>query len=182
MQARARTGVMLQEGSLPATLRVCELIELFSSYYPAPLPIGEVVEGGRALRIGAAAVRQTLRRTEAASHDGARSLRQPGALFLDEPTAGLDTEARRLVWAGVRNFVSTRTFRAVRQRTTWRSGGAREPGSSAAGRDHRCARNAVRNQGANPLKPVGRRLCRTDERGGYMTKRALLRSWRWSEV
>lgn len=35
---RMRTGAMLQVGKVPETLRVCEHIDLFSSYYPRPLP------------------------------------------------------------------------------------------------------------------------------------------------
>src|SRR2546423_8611309 len=36
---RTRVGAMLQVGRVPETLRVAEHIDLFSSYYPNPLPI-----------------------------------------------------------------------------------------------------------------------------------------------
>jgi ABC-2 type transport system ATP-binding protein len=38
---RMLTGSMLQVGNVPETLRVREHIELFSSYYPNPLPLQE---------------------------------------------------------------------------------------------------------------------------------------------
>ena len=40
---RMRTGAMLQVGRVPETLRVREHIDLFSSYYPAPLPAKEIL-------------------------------------------------------------------------------------------------------------------------------------------
>src|SRR5438309_5184529 len=42
-QNRLRTGAMLQVGRVPETLRVREHIDLFSSYYPNPLPIEQVL-------------------------------------------------------------------------------------------------------------------------------------------
>ncbi len=42
-QNRMRTGAMLQVGKVPETLRVGEHIDLFSSYYPNPLPLEEVL-------------------------------------------------------------------------------------------------------------------------------------------
>src|SRR6202451_3455076 len=39
---RMRTGAMLQVGRVPETLRVREHIDLFSSYYPNPMPLAEV--------------------------------------------------------------------------------------------------------------------------------------------
>lgn len=41
---RARIGAMLQVASVPATLTVREHIELFSSYYPRPLPLAQSIE------------------------------------------------------------------------------------------------------------------------------------------
>ena len=41
---QARVGAMLQVGRVPETLRVREHIDLFSSYYPAPLPIAETLK------------------------------------------------------------------------------------------------------------------------------------------
>ena len=41
---RMRTGAMLQVGKVPETLRVREHIDFFSSYYPQPLPLQEVLE------------------------------------------------------------------------------------------------------------------------------------------
>src|SRR5829696_3153589 len=53
--ARSRVGVMLQESGVPDELRVREVIDLFRSYYPRPLPTGEILaragleEKGRSL-------------------------------------------------------------------------------------------------------------------------------------
>src|SRR5262245_58394682 len=41
--ARRRLGVMLQVARVPETLTVREHITLFSSYYPAPLPLTDVL-------------------------------------------------------------------------------------------------------------------------------------------
>src|SRR3954453_878165 len=40
---RVRTGAMLQIARVPETLRVREHLELFSSYYPNPMPLDEVI-------------------------------------------------------------------------------------------------------------------------------------------
>src|SRR5437762_7685962 len=37
-RARSRCGVILQESGVPNMLKVRELVELFSSYYPRPMP------------------------------------------------------------------------------------------------------------------------------------------------
>src|ERR1700686_5080942 len=42
-QNRMRTGAMLQVGKVPETLRVREHIDLFSSYYPKPMPVQQVL-------------------------------------------------------------------------------------------------------------------------------------------
>ena len=42
-EVRMRTGAMLQVAKVPETLRVREHIDLFSSYYPKPLPLAEIL-------------------------------------------------------------------------------------------------------------------------------------------
>lgn len=103
---RMRTGAMLQVGRVPETLRVREHIDLFSSYYRNPLPLPEVL---------AAAGLEKLRDRKYADLSGGQKQRvlfalsicgDPDILFLDEPTVGLDVEARRLLWDQIRNLVS----------------------------------------------------------------------------
>ena len=43
-QVQARLGAMLQVGRVPETLKVREHIDLFSSYYPNPLPLDETFQ------------------------------------------------------------------------------------------------------------------------------------------
>jgi hypothetical protein len=43
-RTRARTGAMLQVARVPETIRVGEHITLFSSYYPQPIPLADVLE------------------------------------------------------------------------------------------------------------------------------------------
>src|SRR6202522_1452562 len=104
-QNRMRTGAMLQVGKVPETLRVGEHIDLFSSYYPRPLPIEEVL---------AAAGLEKLRDRKFGDLSGGQRQRtlfalaicgDPDLLFLDEPTVGLDVEARRTLWEEIRRLV-----------------------------------------------------------------------------
>jgi ABC-2 type transport system ATP-binding protein len=102
---RMRTGAMLQVGRVPETLRVCEHIDLFSTYYDKPMPASEVL---------AAAGLEKLRDRKFGELSGGQKQRvlfalaicgNPDLLFLDEPTVGLDVEARRLVWDEIRRLV-----------------------------------------------------------------------------
>jgi len=96
---------MLQVGRVPETLRVAEHLDLFSSYYPNPLPISEAlviagIEDLRNRRFGELSGGQKQRVLFALAICG-----NPDLLFLDEPTVGLDVEARRLMWNEIRQLL-----------------------------------------------------------------------------
>jgi len=102
---RMRTGAMLQVGRVPETLRVREHIDLFSSYYPKPMSSTEIL---------AAAGLEKLADRKFGELSGGQRQRvlfalaicgDPDLLFLDEPTVGLDVEARRLLWDEIRHLV-----------------------------------------------------------------------------
>jgi ABC-2 type transport system ATP-binding protein len=103
---RYRVGAMLQVARVPETLKVREHIDLFSSYYPKPLPVAET------LRIAGLEELKDRRFGELSGGQRQRVLfgisicGDPDLLFLDEPTVGLDVEARRLMWTQIRNLVS----------------------------------------------------------------------------
>jgi ABC-2 type transport system ATP-binding protein len=103
---RVRVGAMLQVGRVPETLRVREHIDLFSSYYPKPLPISETlaiagIENLRDRKFGDLSGGQKQRVLFALAICG-----DPDLLFLDEPTVGLDVEARHLLWDEIRQLIS----------------------------------------------------------------------------
>ena len=102
---RMRTGAMLQVGRVPETLRVREHIDLFSTYYPNPMALGEVL---------AAAGLEKLSDRKFGDLSGGQRQRvlfalaicgDPDLVFLDEPTVGLDVEARRMLWDEIRRMV-----------------------------------------------------------------------------
>lgn len=99
---RLRTGVMLQVGRAPEMLRVREHIEIMRGYYPRPLRLGEIVraaglEGIEQRMFGQLSGGQKQRVLFALALAG-----DPDLIFLDEPTVGLDIEARRRMWAEIR--------------------------------------------------------------------------------
>ena len=103
---RARTGAMLQIARVPETLRVAEHVALFSSYYPDPMPRAQVVAsaglaGIESRKFGELSGGQKQRVLFALAICG-----NPDLLILDEPTVGLDVEARRAMWSQIRDFVS----------------------------------------------------------------------------
>ncbi|MDP9120830.1 MAG: ABC transporter ATP-binding protein, partial [Acidobacteriota bacterium] len=96
--ARTRVGAMLQVSKVPETLKVREHLHLISSYYPCPLPRGQVLaaaglEGLEERSFGQLSGGQKQRLLFALALCGG-----PDLLFLDEPTAGLDVESRRALW------------------------------------------------------------------------------------
>jgi ABC-2 type transport system ATP-binding protein len=105
-EVRTRIGAMLQVAKVPETLRVREHIDLFSSYYPRPLPLAEIL---------ALAGLQEIKDREFGELSGGQRQRvlfalalcgDPDILFLDEPTVGLDVESRRVLWEEIRRLVA----------------------------------------------------------------------------
>jgi ABC-2 type transport system ATP-binding protein len=106
MASRQRIGAMLQVAKVPETLRVREHVDLFRSYYPAPLPAAEVfaaagLDGLEDRKFGDLSGGQRQRVLFALAICG-----DPEMLFLDEPTLGFDVEARRSFWEQIRGFVA----------------------------------------------------------------------------
>jgi ABC-2 type transport system ATP-binding protein len=94
-RVRAGIGAMLQDGKLSGILEVRELIELFSTYYPRPLPFKEIVAraslaGLERKRYGRLSGGEQKRVQFAVAICG-----NPRVVYLDEPTANMDIETRR---------------------------------------------------------------------------------------
>ena len=103
---RARIGLVLQSASLDLQLTVAEALRLFARLYPRPLPAAEVLDAigltsDAGTRIGALSGGQR-RRVDL----GLGIIGRPELLFLDEPTTGLDPEARRQLWGAVENLAA----------------------------------------------------------------------------
>ena len=106
IEARRHIGVMLQDAQLPTSLRVGELIRLTASYYPAPRSVAESAE--------LAGISDLLQRPYGKLSGGQQRRVQfalalcgrPKLLFLDEPTVGMDIEARQKLWQAIRHLVA----------------------------------------------------------------------------
>ncbi len=104
LEARRRAGVMLQAAAVPDTLKVGELIDLTRAYYPQPRSVADLValaglDGLMARRYGQLSGGQQRRVQFALAVCG-----RPDLLFLDEPTTGLDIDARQTLWKAIREL------------------------------------------------------------------------------
>jgi ABC-2 type transport system ATP-binding protein len=97
-EIRLFTGIQLQSTALYEKIRVEEALDLFKSYYPKSQPTEDLltlvalVEKRKALvKTLSGGQKQRLAIALALVHD-------PELVFLDEPTTGLDPQARRNIW------------------------------------------------------------------------------------
>ncbi|HEY8655231.1 MAG TPA: ABC transporter ATP-binding protein [Candidatus Limnocylindria bacterium] len=107
--AKERVGVQLQQSAFPENLTAKEVVELFAICYDVPVDAmallrsvdladrarqrQEKLSGGQRQRLSIAAA----------------LVNTPRVLFLDEPTTGLDPQARRNLWELVRTIRATGT-------------------------------------------------------------------------
>ncbi len=93
-----KIGVQPQSGAMFDLLTVEENLDLFASFYPKSKPIGEVLEminltdhRNKYVKSLSGGQRQRLA-------IGLAMISDPDLIFLDEPTTGLDPQARRNIW------------------------------------------------------------------------------------
>ncbi|GCD44680.1 ABC transporter ATP-binding protein [Streptomyces paromomycinus] len=103
-KVRPRVGAMLQEGGFPAELTVEETVRMWAGATTGARPVDEALATVGMTRRKDVRVKQLSggerRRLDLAT----ATLGRPEVLFLDEPTTGLDTEARHTTWELIREL------------------------------------------------------------------------------
>ncbi len=101
---RSQLGVVLQELAVEPFLSVRQVLERNAGYYPAPRPVGEVIELIGLAEKADAKVKTLSGGQQRRLDVGLGIVGNPALLFLDEPTTGLDPAGRRTSWDLVRRL------------------------------------------------------------------------------
>jgi ABC-2 type transport system ATP-binding protein len=97
-ELRPRVGVMLQSGGVPNSVRAGEYLRVMARFHAHPLDPGLLLD-----RLGLGAAAKTAYRHLSGGQQqrlalAAAVVGRPELVFLDEPTAGLDPQARHATW------------------------------------------------------------------------------------
>ena len=106
LAARRNVGVMMQEVTLPDALTVRDLIGQTSAYYPAPLSVAETIALAGVEKIASRPYVKLSGGQKRQAQFALAVCGRPRLLFRDEPTTGLDSNARETRWACVRGLVA----------------------------------------------------------------------------
>ncbi|HTI15122.1 MAG TPA: ABC transporter ATP-binding protein [Dictyobacter sp.] len=101
---KPRIGVMLQQDGLYPALTTREVLRLFAGYYAEPASVDTMLE-----RVGLTSAAKTRCRRLSGGQRRRLALAvaligNPELLFLDEPTAGMDPQARQTTWEIIRDL------------------------------------------------------------------------------
>ena len=104
---KERIGIQLQSPALFPALNVQEIVDFFRNLYKKSIPSSEVInmvslEGSRNVLVKNLSGGQQQRLSVALAF-----VNDPEIMFLDEPTTGLDPQARRSMWEVIENLRMT---------------------------------------------------------------------------
>jgi ABC-2 type transport system ATP-binding protein len=99
--AKARMGVQLQATSFQSSLTVREIVRLYAGLYGLALSSGEILDALSDIRLDDEASKRFLQLSGGQQQRLSlmiATIHDPPLVLLDEPTAGLDPQARRQLW------------------------------------------------------------------------------------
>ena len=106
IERRRGLGVMMQDVEMYKELKVRELIALSSSYYTNPLSVEETLRRAGISALANKAYGKLSGGQKRQAQFAVAICGRPRVLFLDEPTVGLDVQARETLWGNVRMLLA----------------------------------------------------------------------------
>jgi ABC-2 type transport system ATP-binding protein len=97
-------GVLLQETYMYKKLTVRETLDLFGSFYKHPLSTDQIIERMQLEEKRDSRLEHLSGGQKQRVYIGCALINDPTLVFLDEPTTGLDPQARRMIWNLLREY------------------------------------------------------------------------------
>lgn len=105
IEGRRRIGVMMQEVALPGVLHGRELLEQVAGYYPCPYDVDAVIARLSLEKLADRRYDKLSGGQKRQVQFGLALVGRPELLFLDEPTVGMDVQAREALWRVIRELL-----------------------------------------------------------------------------
>jgi ABC-2 type transport system ATP-binding protein len=105
VEARRRIGIMMQEVALSPVMRPREFLTQVASYYPTPYEVQAVIKRLALEPVADRTYKDLSGGQKRLVQFGMAIIGRPELLFLDEPSVGLDTNARAALWRVLRELV-----------------------------------------------------------------------------